>query len=115
MQFDPENPVNKLCAQRMELVGEGKSNEAAQVFYQAWDQATTNLEKLTAAHYIARHQSNIQDKLQWDETALQFAHHMDHNEIKGTYPPLYLNIAKCFEDMKDYLTAHKNHQWRIRL
>ena len=49
MQFDPENPVNKLCAQEMQLEGEGKQSEASQVFNQAWKQATTNLEKLTAS------------------------------------------------------------------
>ena len=110
MQFDPENPINKLCAQGMQLEGEGKPSEASQIFNQAWEQATTNIEKLTAAHYIARHQNNVYDKLQWDETALQLALNIDNVEIKGIYPSLYLNIAKCFEDIKDYVKALENYQ-----
>ena len=73
MQFDPENHINKLCAEGMLLEGEGKPQEALVLFEQAWQNATNNLEKLTAAHYVARGQKNIADKLTWDETALNLA------------------------------------------
>src|SRR3954469_20752659 len=110
MQFDPNNNVIKLCAQGMEMETKGLTEEAGQVFLQAWNEATNNFEKFTAAHYVARHQKSIADKLKWDETALQLALKINDETVKGSYPSLYLNIAKCYEDLNDYDNAKKNYQ-----
>lgn len=110
MQFDPENPVNKLCARGMLLEGEAKPNEAAALFFQAWEKATSPVEKFTAAHYVARHQNSVSDKLRWDQTALQYALEADEPEIYHVYPSLYLNIAKCHEDLKDVNRANENYR-----
>ncbi|SDF29716.1 rifampin ADP-ribosylating transferase [Mucilaginibacter pineti] len=110
MQFDPGNPINKLCAQGMLLEGEAKPAEAAALFLQAWEQAINPSEKFVAAHYMARHQASPEDKLQWDETALQFALQSDEPEIEHVYPSLYLNIAKCHEDLQDYVQANENYR-----
>jgi len=48
MQFDPENPIIKLCAHGMQLEGEGKPDEASATFLQAWEQAANDFEKFTA-------------------------------------------------------------------
>lgn len=110
MLFDPENKVVKLCAQGMNLEGEGKPEEAAKIFYQAWDAATDDFEKFTAAHYVARHQNSAADKLLWDETALNSALTLDDDSIKGILPSLYLNVAKCHEDIGDFENALKNYE-----
>lgn len=109
MQFDPENEINILCAQGMQLEGEGKPEEAKKTFQQAWDKAQTPLEKLTAAHYLARHQDSVADKLIWDGIALDWAKTVDNEQSKALYPSLYLNIAKCQEDMTDFAKAHENY------
>lgn len=109
MQFDPNNNVVKLCAQGMELEGQGKSEEAIKLFRQAWNEAASDFEKFTAAHYVARTQKSIADKLKWDETALQLALNINDDTIKETYPSLYLNIAKCYEDLNDFQKAKKNY------
>jgi len=109
MLIDPENPINKLCAQGMMLEGEGKPGEASTLFYQAWDDAANNKEKFIAAHYVARHQQNVEDKLKWDEIALDLALNIDDEEIKGALPSLYLNIGKCYEDLRDFVKAHDNY------
>jgi len=110
MQFDPENSINKLCAKGMQLESEGKPEEASKLFYQAWDEANNEKEKFTAAHYIARHQNTIEDKLKWDLIALSFAKQVDSPDIKSVYPSLYLNIAKCFEDLEETSKALENYQ-----
>jgi tetratricopeptide (TPR) repeat protein len=110
MLFDPENPINKLCAEGMMAEGEADPEKAAKLFQQAWNEATDAVEKLTAAHYCARHQRSVADKLKWDETALHFALSVPGEEIKAIYPSLYLNIAKCHEDMKDFVKALENYQ-----
>lgn len=94
----------------MELEGEGKKKEALKLFQKAWNEATNYFEKFTAAHYVARHQNTIADKLRWDETALAFALKLEDEGIKGAYPSLYLNIAKCHEDLKDFEKAKKNYE-----
>jgi tetratricopeptide (TPR) repeat protein len=110
MQFDANNKIAQLCAQGMMLEGEGKKEEALQLFQQAWNEATNNFEKFTSAHYVARHQKSIADKLKWDEIALQLALKINDDTVKGAYPSLYLNIAKCYEDLNDFDNARKNYQ-----
>lgn len=108
MIFDPENKIVKLCAKGMEI--EGQPEEAKKLFTQAWEEASNDIEKLIAAHYIARRQSNVADKLKWDEVALKHASNVKDDSIEGLFPSLYLNIAKCYEDLQDFANAQKNYQ-----
>jgi len=110
MYLEPCNKTVKLCAEGMDLEGEGKNEEAAKVFLQAWEQASDDKEKFTAAHYVARHQENVADKLVWDEIALDLALKIKDDSVKGAYPSLYLNIAKGYEDLKEFDKAIKNYK-----
>ena len=110
MQFDPENKINKLCIEGMDLEGQGKNDEALKVFLQAWELAGDDKEKFTAAHYVARHQKSIADKLSWDEIALSLAQKIKDDSVKGAYPSLYLNIAKGYEDLKEFDEATRNYE-----
>jgi hypothetical protein len=108
MQFDPNNEIVQLCAAGMQLEGEGKPAEAAANFRQAWDAAANDLEKFIAAHYLARHQPSVQEKLQWDQTALYHALQLD--DSKPMLPSLYLNVAKGYEDLNEHAKAAGNYQ-----
>jgi len=110
MQFDPNNNVVRLCAQGMEMETKDKPEEANKLFLQAWDEATNDFEKFTSAHYVARHQKSIADKLMWDEIALNLALKIKDEPIKANCASLYLNIAKCYEDLNDIDNAKKNYQ-----
>lgn len=110
MQFDPDNKIVKLCAQGMDLEGEGKNEEASNIFLQAWEQASNHKEKFTAAHYVARHQKSIADKLAWDEIALNLALKIKDDSVKGAYSSLYLNIAKGYEDLQEFEKATKHYE-----
>ncbi len=109
MHFDTSNKIVKLCAKGMELEGQGRKTEALNVFKQAWNEASNDFEKFTAAHYVARHQENVAGKLEWDETALQLALKINDDSIKAALPSLYLNIAKCHEDLNDFKNARINY------
>ncbi len=113
MEFNPNSNVIKLCIQGMDLEGKGKPEEANRLFLQAWNEATNDFEKFTAAHYVARHQKNIPDKLKWLETALQFALKINNDTVKSAFPSLYLHIAKCYEDLSDPDNAKKNYEASI--
>lgn len=110
MEFDPNNSVIQLCAQGMDLEAKGQPEEANRLFVQAWNEATNDLEKFTAAHFVARHQKDVRTKLKWLETALEFALKINNLTVKTALPSLYSNIAKCYEDLGDRDTAKKNRE-----
>jgi hypothetical protein len=93
MEFNPNNNVVKHCLQGMGLEEKGKPEEASKLFIQAWNEAINDFEKFLAAHYVARHQKNVSDKLKWLEMSLQFALKINNDTVKSAFPSLYLNIA----------------------
>ena len=109
MEFNPSNTVIKLCVQGMEMEAEDRLEEASRIFLQAWNESTNDFEKFTAAYYVARHQEAVRDKLKWLETSLQFALRINDVTVRGAFPSLYSNIAKCYEDLNDLDNARKNH------
>ena len=94
----------------MGMEEKGKPEEASRIFLQAWNEATNDFEKFLAAHYVARHQKGVADKLKWLETALQFALKINNDTVKSAFPALYLNIAKCYEDLGDAEKAKDNYE-----
>ena len=110
MEFSPNNNVVKLCLEGMGLEEKGKPEEASKLFLQAWNESTNDFEKFIATHYVARHQKNISDRLNWLETGLQFALKINSDVVKSAFPSLYLNIAKCYEGLNDPDKAKKNYE-----
>ncbi|MGZ3882409.1 MAG: NAD(+)--rifampin ADP-ribosyltransferase, partial [Flavisolibacter sp.] len=110
MEFNPNNPIVKLCVQGMAMEEMGKAKEAKTSFLQAWEEATDDFEKYLAAYYVARHQENLSERLKWLETALEFALKVDDDGVKSAFPTLYSNIAKCHEDLGESDKARKNFE-----
>ena len=108
MEFNSNNGVVKLCVQGMEMEGTGNIEEASRLFLQAWDAATDDVERFIAAHYVARQQQNVRDKLRWLETGLRCALNVNDDSVQAAFPSLYANIAKCYEDLRDPDNAGKN-------
>ncbi|HMI79429.1 MAG TPA: NAD(+)--rifampin ADP-ribosyltransferase, partial [Ferruginibacter sp.] len=113
MEFNPNNHVIKLCLQGMDMEERNQPEEASRLFLQAWNEAANDFEKFTAAYYVARHQKNVSGKLKWLETALQLALKINDNTVKGAFPSLYSNIAKCYGDLGDADNANKNYELAI--
>ncbi|WP_020598581.1 hypothetical protein [Spirosoma panaciterrae] len=109
MTFDPNNPIIQLCARGMEIEADSPE-QAKRLFSQAWSMATTQLEKFTAAHYLARHQDSPAQKLEWDVKALQLALQIQDGSLTSSYPSLYLNIGKGYEDLGDLDQAKHHYQ-----
>jgi tetratricopeptide (TPR) repeat protein len=110
MEFNPNNNIVKLCLQGMGMEEKGKPEEASKLFLQAWNEAAYDFEKFISAHYIARHQKNVSDQLEWLETALQFALKINDDSVQSAFPSLYSNIAKCYEDLSNPDKARKNYE-----
>jgi rifampin ADP-ribosylating transferase len=90
-----------------------KPAEARRLFLQAWDEATNDFEKFTAAYYVARHQKNAAHKLQWIETTLQLALKLNDDTVKAALPLLYSNLAKSYEELGDPENAEKNYELAV--
>lgn len=109
MEFDPSNPIVQRCLQGMALEATDKPEEAGKLFLQAWNEATNDFEKFLAAHYVARHQTNDSDRLQWLETALAYALKANNESVKSTFPTLYRNLAQCQEALGQSAESEKNY------
>lgn len=108
MEFNPNNNVIKLCIQGMEKEAKGDPDEGLKLFLQAWTEGTNDFEKFIAAHYVARHQKNVSDKLKWLEIGLKYGLKINDDAVKGAFPALYLNIANCYEEIGDHEKAKTN-------
>ncbi len=115
MEFSPNNKVVKLCLQGMDMEEKGQPEDASKLFLQAWKEATNDFEKFTSAHYVARYQKNLSDRLKWLETTLQFALKINDDSVNAAFPSLYSNIAKCYQDLGDLDNAKRNYELAISL
>lgn len=113
MEFSPNNNIVKLCIQGMDMEEKDKPEEAGKLFLQGWNEATNDFEKFIAAFYVARYQKSVADKLIWFETALQLALKINSDSVNGALSTLYLNIAKCYEDLGDLKNSKKNNEIAI--
>lgn len=109
MNFDTDNPVVRLCATGITTEGTGDMSAAYAMYEEAWNTATNDLEWFIAAHYLARHQSPI-EQLKWNEISLQHALKVEDPAIKGSFPSLYLNLGKSYEDWGDMQEAAENYK-----
>ena len=113
MQFDPSNNIVRLCIQGMMMEEKGNPEEASRIFLQAWNEATNDFEKFTAAFYVARQQKQDRDKLKWLETTLEYALKLNDDAVKAAFPSLYSNIAQCYDALGDRDSAKRNHELAI--
>ena len=97
--LDPENLVVKLCVAGMRAECEGRLDEAAELFQQAWTARQDDLEACIAAHYVARHQSTPEATLRWNEEALARAEAVGGERVQGFYASLYLNLGHSHEKL----------------
>jgi rifampin ADP-ribosylating transferase len=115
MEFSPFNPVIKFCLQGMGFEDKGMPDEAAQLFLQAWQEASDDHEKFLAAFYLSRHQKTVADRLKWLETSLEFALKINDDTVKSALPSLYRNISRCYDDLGDTEKSKKNAELSVLL
>ncbi len=107
--FDPNSNIIKLCMMGINMEDNGRLEDAGMLFLKIWSEAKNDFEKFISAYYVARHQKNSSDKLNWLETSLKFALKLNDEGIKSTFKTLYLNIAKCYEELFDLDKAKRNY------
>ena len=73
IRFDPNNSIIKLCMMGMILEENGKPEDAAALYDQAWNEAADDYERFIAAYHFSRQQKKMTDSLTWLQTSLQCA------------------------------------------
>lgn len=101
MEFNPANPIVKCCIMGMAQEENGNREAAVALFGQAWREATHDFEKYIAAYFIARHENELQQKLRWFETALQFGQQVNNDSVNSALPGIYRHIADCYARLGD--------------
>jgi len=109
MEFSPSNKIVKLCIQGIAMEENGDDEAALGLFLEAWKGSTNDFEKFLAAHFVARHQDDVGDRLKWHEAALQFALAVNNEASRSALPSLYANVAECYEEVNDLDNAEKYH------
>jgi len=112
--MDLQNPVVQLCVEGTRLEFEGKQSDARKLYWEAWKTARDDFEACIAAHYVARFQESLQDKLTWNLEALNRANAADYDLVKDFYPSLYLNLGHSFELVGDLEESRKYYELAAR-
>jgi len=110
MEFNPNNPIVRLCLQGIAMEESKPAVKARELFFQAWSEATNDFEKFIAAFFLVRHQSNTSERLKWLETALQHALQAEGEAVRSALPSLHADIASCYEELGDSETARKHRE-----
>lgn len=97
--MENQSPAITLCIRGTQAEFQGKMEEAHQLYTQAWELAGDAYDACVAAHYVARMQTDIGEKLRWNLIALEKANAVGDERVTSFYPSLYLNLGKAYELM----------------
>ena len=95
--MDLDNPVIQLCVQGTQAEFRGEIDLARTLYQQAWAAAQDDFEACVAAHYVARHQESPEQRLHWNQIALDRANAVRDGRVQAFYPSLYLNMGQSYE------------------
>ena len=110
MEFGPANPVIRLCLLGIAFEEKGDIGEARKTFVQAWNEATDDQERFIVAHFVARQQPDVADKLSWLERAFQLSLRIQPEFVQAAMRSLHLSIAKCYQELHDSDSADRHIQ-----
>jgi tetratricopeptide (TPR) repeat protein len=105
-----DNPVIKLVIEGTQAEFQGQIDKARSLYQMAWKSARDDYEACIAAHYVARHQTNPQDTLRWNEEALVRANAVKDDRVTGFYPSLYVNIGHAYEILGNRSIARRYYK-----
>jgi tetratricopeptide (TPR) repeat protein len=105
--MDINNPVIKLCMEGTQAEFQGQIDEAHTLYQQAWQAAQNDYEACIAAHYLARHQTDLHEKFRWNQIALDKADMVADGRVQAFYASLYLNMGESYELLGNLAEAQR--------
>ena len=113
--MDLNNPVIKLCIEGTQAEFQGKLDEACALYRKAWEVAQDDYDACIAAHYVARHQDNYDERLYWNQVALDKANAVADSSIQEFYPSLFLNMGQSYEMLGNLREAKRYYDLAAKL
>ena len=110
--MDLNNPVIKLCIEGTQAEFQGQIDLARSHYQRAWECARDDYEACIAAHYVARHQNDPQQRLHWNQVALDKAKAVADGRVEAFYPSLYLNMGQSYELLGKREEAKRYYDFR---
>ncbi|MEI7848580.1 MAG: hypothetical protein WCK35_22450 [Chloroflexota bacterium] len=102
-----DNPVIRLCMEGTQAEFQGLIEQARSLYQKAWEVTQDDYKACVAAHYVARFQENHQDRLYWNQVALDKANAVKDNSAQEFYPSLFLNMGQSYELLGDIDEAER--------
>ena len=110
-----DNPVIKLCMEGTQAEFQGLVDQARSLYQKAREVAQDDYEACVAAHYVARFQENHQDRLYWNQVALDKANAVKDNSVQEFYPSLFLNMGQSYELLGGFSEAKRYYGLAAKL
>ena len=95
--MDLNDPVIKICIEGSQAEFKGQIEKARSLYRQAWETVQDDFEACVAAHYVARHQDDPEERLHWNQVALDRANAVADRRVLEFYPSLFLNMGQSYE------------------
>ena len=105
-----QNVVIQKCIAGTQAEFQGDHQKAHQLYLEAWELAQTDYEFCVAAHYVARHQEDPNEKFRWNQIALNKANQANVDEVREFFPSLYLNMGQSYELLGNKAEAEKYYK-----
>lgn len=113
--MDLDNLVIKLCIDSTRAEFEGRLDHAHTLSLQAWEVSQDDYEACVAAHYVARYQKIPEERLRWNQEALDRANSVKDNRVDDFYPSLYLNMGHSYELLGNEVEAKRYYDLAAEL
>jgi len=107
IKIDINTPVVRLCVEGTQAEFQGQIDQARICYERAWDAVQDDYDACIAAHYLARHQEDPEERLYWNQVALDKADAVGDERVQDFYPSLYLNLGQSYELVGDQPEAQR--------
>jgi tetratricopeptide (TPR) repeat protein len=95
--MNPDNLIVKLCIEGTQAEFQGQVEIARSLYRKAWEAVQNDYDACIAAHYVARHQDDPNERLRWNRIALDSANAAPDAHVRDFYPSLFLNMGQSYE------------------
>ena len=113
--MNPDNPVIKLCIEGTQAEFHGLIDQARSLYQKAWEAAQDDYEACIAAHYVAHLQEDPQERLHWNQVALEKANEVTDQSVQDFYPSLFLNMGQSYELLGNVSEAKRYYDMAAEL
>ena len=92
----------------MKAESEHRFDDASELFHQAWAGHGSDYEAAIAAHFLARHQTDLELALEWNQRALEHGLAAPPAAVLTFMPSLYLNLGQAHAMLGQYGNARRS-------